>query len=250
MNRQVLDVVIADPHDACRALLRERITGHQRLNVVAEARSASDVERIPPSDVVFASVDRSRDVLGQLRRLASASAHVVVLADTPAYAVDAFEAGATDYLLKPLDAARVDRTLVRLQSRAGDGVVGAAPLEPRSRLDAALTTLPRLAVRTAQGFTFVDPDDIESVVAEGNYALLDTGEHTWRMRRTLSELHAQLGNEKFLRIHRCALINATKVRSVERLGPGTLDFQLQSGRRFTSARSYARELRAWLRKSA
>src|ERR1700691_5984842 len=119
------------------------------------------------------------------------------------YALRAFEAGALDYLLKPFDDARFHRALYR----AKDKLAHYAPLQPRP--------LERLVVKSRGQVVFLNVADIDWIEAADYYACVHGGNSTHIMRRTLLELERDLGEGKFIRIHRSIIVNLDRIHGLE-----------------------------------
>jgi len=146
------------------------------------------------------------------------------------YALRAFEAGALDYLLKPFDDARFRRAL----SRAKDKLAHYAPAHsPPAK---------RLIVKNRGQVLFLDAADIDWIEAAGYYACLHVGTDTHIMRRTLSELEKDLGEEKFTRIHRSIIVNLERIRGLELQKGGEYEVVLKSKVRLQLSRRFRKGL--------
>ena len=146
------------------------------------------------------------------------------------YALRAFEAGALDYLLKPFDDAR----FVRALARAKDKIVHYLPQQPRRP--------ERLVVKEQGQVLFLDVADIDWVEAAGYYACLHVGSATHVMRRALSELEKDLGEERFVRIHRSIIVNLERVRGLELQIGGEHEVTLKTGVRLRLSRRFKKGL--------
>jgi two-component system LytT family response regulator len=144
------------------------------------------------------------------------------------YALRAFEAGALDYLLKPFDDARFRRAL----SRAKDKLAHYAQSRPAKRL----------VVKSRGQVLFLDAADIDWIEAAGYYACLHVGTDTHIMRRTLSELEKDLGEEKFTRIHRSIIVNLERIRALELQRGGEYEVVLKSKVRLQLSRRFRKGL--------
>jgi two-component system LytT family response regulator len=144
------------------------------------------------------------------------------------YALRAFEAGALDYLLKPFDDARFRRAL----SRAKDKLAHYA----LSR------SAKRLVVKSRGQVLFLDAADIDWIEAADYYACLHVGSDTHIMRRTLSELEKDLGEEKFTRIHRSIIVNLDRIRGLELQKGGEYEVVLKSKVRLQLSRRFRKGL--------
>ena len=146
------------------------------------------------------------------------------------YALRAFEAGALDYLLKPFDDARFGRAL----SRAKEKLAHYLPPQPRAP--------ERLVVRSRGQVLFVSVADIDWIEAAGYYACLHVGSDTHILRRSLSELEQDLGDEKFVRIHRSLVVNLERIRGLELQTGGEYEVVLKSRVRLRLSRRYRKRL--------
>jgi two-component system LytT family response regulator len=146
------------------------------------------------------------------------------------YALRAFEAGALDYLLKPFDDARFRRAL----SRAKEKLAHYTPAQSQ--------LAKRLVVKSRGGVLFLDAADVDWVEAAGYYACLHVGTDTHIMRRTLSELESDLGEEKFIRIHRSIIVNLERIRGLELQKGGEYEVVLKSKVRLQLSRRYRKGL--------
>jgi two-component system LytT family response regulator len=146
------------------------------------------------------------------------------------YALRAFEAGALDYLLKPFDDARFGRAL----NRAKEKLAHYLPKQPRAA--------ERLVVRSRGQVQFVSVADIDWIEAAGYYACLHVGSETHILRRSLSELERDLGDEEFVRIHRSVVVNLERIRGLELQTGGEYEVVLKSRVRLRLSRRYRKRL--------
>ena len=145
------------------------------------------------------------------------------------YALRAFEAGALDYLLKPFDDARFGRALNRAKDKL-------AHYLPRPR------AAERLVVRSKGEVRFLDVADIDWIEAAGYYACLHVGGDTHILRRSLMELEQDLGDEKFIRVHRSIVVNLERIRGLELQTSGEYEIVLKSRIRLRLSRRYRKRL--------
>ena len=143
------------------------------------------------------------------------------------YAVEAFDANAIDYLLKPYDQERLRRTLVRVRER----------LRTSARPGASMLPVRQLLV-SERGITrVVKVDDIAWIETADNYVVLHTALAQPLLRQTLTGLLAQLG-EPFVRCHRRAAVRADLVEHVVSLDKGDCELVLRGGARVPCSRQY------------
>jgi two-component system, LytTR family, response regulator len=145
------------------------------------------------------------------------------------HALRAFDAQALDYVLKPFDGDRLQKALDRAKAMVR--------LRQLDRLGESL----RAALAAAQR-----PGGVERIVvksagwieAADNYVQLHVGRETHLVLGTLAKLEASLTPEKFLRVHRSAIVNVTRIRTIEPLFHGEYRIVLASGDEVTSGRTY------------
>jgi two-component system LytT family response regulator len=146
------------------------------------------------------------------------------------YALRAFEAGALDYLLKPFDDARFERAL----KRAKDKIAHYAPRQPQ--------LAQRLVVKDRGQVLFLNVADIDWVEAAGYYACVHVGSDTHIIRRTLLDLERDLGEERFVRIHRSTIVNLERIRGLELQDGGEYEVVLKTRARLRLSRRFRKAL--------
>jgi len=146
------------------------------------------------------------------------------------YALRAFETGALDYLLKPFDDARFARALSRAKERLAHYV------PPKER------AAERLVVRNQGQMVFLRVAEIDWIEAAGYYACLHVGGDTHVLRRPLADLEQDLGEDRFVRIHRSTIVNLDRIRGLELQAGGEYEVVLRSKARLRLSRRYRKRL--------
>jgi DNA-binding LytR/AlgR family response regulator len=169
-----------------------------------------------PPDVAFLDI-RMPGLSGlEVARQAETSAHIVFVTAYDEFAVKAFEAGAVDYLLKPVRADRLAETVARLRARR------AAPSLDMAALMDALSG--RLAPPKAISWITASVGDVVKMIAidevlffqsEDKYTRVATAAESAHIRTPLKELAAQLDPEVFWRVHRNAIVRVSAIRQVK-----------------------------------
>ena len=227
--------LVVDDESLARSNLTVLLNRDPDIGSVAECASGLDaIQEIRKSkpDLVFLDVQMPEcggfDVLELLGNDLPPTIIFVTAYDE--YALRAFEAGALDYLLKPFDDARFGRAL----SRAKEKLAHYLPPQPRAP--------ERLVVRSRGQVLFVSVADIDWIEAAGYYACLHVGSDTHILRRSLSELEQDLGDEKFVRIHRSLVVNLERIRGLELQTGGEYEVVLKSRVRLRLSRRYRKRL--------
>ena len=104
----------------------------------------------------------------------------------------------------------------------------------------------RLAVKAGGRIFFLRSDQIDWVESVGNHVRLHVGKETHLLRETLGRLEQRLPGEKFLRIHRGAMINVDRIKEIQPWFHGDYVVVLTTGARITSGRSYRERLRGFV----
>jgi DNA-binding LytR/AlgR family response regulator len=194
------------------------------------AIAAADEHR---PDVLFLDVQMPGLDGLEVARILGSRAHVVFITAFDHYAVQAFDEGAVDYLLKPLDAARLARAVQRLKQRIGQAPADLGGLVNRVRAQAAQDTpdtqapLRWITVQIGRELRLITVDDICYFRADNKYVAVVTGEGEALISTPLKELLARLDPEVFWQVHRGTVVNVNAVRSVVRSVSGKLALQLK-----------------------
>jgi two-component system LytT family response regulator len=170
------------------------------------------------------------------------------------YALRAFDAGALDYLLKPFDDARFGRALSRAKEKlaywnrgsgdvpSGDWNRGSGDVPSGDYRPPQPRAAERLVVKSQGQVLFLSIADIDWIEAAGYYVCLHVGSDTHILRRSLSELEQDLGDEKFIRIHRSIVVNLERIRGLQLQTNGEYEVVLQSKVRLRLSRRYRKRL--------
>ncbi|HYN82608.1 MAG TPA: LytTR family DNA-binding domain-containing protein [Gemmatimonadaceae bacterium] len=169
------------------------------------------------------------------------------------YAVNAFDVGAIDYLLKPVDQFRFNQTLERAKKR----VVGRrSQAELAARLTGLLDRVARadvsddrIGVKVQGKIVFLDADEIYWIQARDDIARVHLVDSAYDVREPLTHLEARLPANRFLRVHRSAIVNTSKVRAAEPFDQGDQLLILRNGKRITTGRSYRKAVKEFLRRA-
>jgi DNA-binding LytR/AlgR family response regulator len=202
--------------------LRDCVAYLDEVTLIGEARdglSAIKMIDLMKPDLLFLDIQlplkSGFDVLRTVRYVPG----VIFTTAHNEYAVSAFEWGAFDYLLKPFDKERVALALSRFKKRSGHSSDGDILAE---RLNAIESNgeLRRFFVQQ-RGYTVpLETDCITAILAERDYCRIYVEDESYLIHLPLRECEKRLNTALFLRVHRSALINTSKVLRIEAAGRG------------------------------
>ena len=157
------------------------------------------------------------------------TAHVVLITAYDEFAVRAFEAGATDYLLKPVRRERLAATIARLKTRLAGGKP-AVPLDIVSLLEARLTPGRRwmswVSASAGDTIRMIAIDDVLAFRSEDKYTCVLTAQGSAHIRTPLKDLIGQLNPDLFWQVHRGAIVRVAAIRAVRRDEDGRMRIHL------------------------
>ena len=236
--------LIVDDEAVARRRIKRLLQREPDFRVVAEAadgRTAIQAIREQSPDVVFLDVQMPElDGFAVVAEAGSPLPAIVFVTAYDEYALRAFEVHALDYLLKPFTPERFADTVARVRAqRAGGDPEWPARL---SALVESLSVTPRylarIPARTGDRIRVVDVQEIDCVVAAGNYVRLMAGGREHLLRETLEGLLAELDPRQFVRIHRSAIVRIDRVREFRPLPSGDHTVILRDGTSLTLSRTY------------
>ena len=250
-----LRVVIADDERPARSFLASLLRGFDDVEIVGEAQNGSEaiemIERQRPDLALLDLQMPEVDGLGVVRLLRKNMTPLIGFVTAyDEYAVRAFEVNAVDYLLKPVDRARLRDTLNRAQERLerddlrADEVshlrAAAADYEAATRP----TYLERIPLRERNEIVLVGVNQIASVVADGELLLIMTANNErYSINYRLKELEARLDPSMFVRLSRGTLANISMIKRVSPLPGGAYVVTLNNDQQLQASRLQSRLLR-------
>lgn len=228
--------MIVDDEDYARQHLRGLLLAHPGLSIVSEVSNglaALDVAGCSKIDLAFLDIEMpggsGLEVARALFRLPQPP-KVIFLTAHGKHAVDAFEVGALDYLLKPVQPDRLSSALQRC---------GALAEEPeQTTLDKVWLTHPLSRVQEV-----VTLDEIYYFTANDDQVWAEVRGESYRASQSLTRLEELLDNKRFVRTHKAFLVNLDKVRRVVPLSHRVQTLVLDNGREIPLSRHYQNAFR-------
>jgi two-component system LytT family response regulator len=252
--------LIVDDEPLARERLRGFLGYEPSIEIVGEASNGREavgaILQLKP-DLVFLDVQMPEmDGFAVIEALGDRVPPAVVFATAyDQFAVKAFEVHAVDYLLKPFDSDRLSATLQRvvrrLQATAAPSAAPAASASApsatanRPRLDGLLQEMKarpesgaRLLIKSDKKMVLVPFEEIDWVESADNYVVVHAGKENHIQRETLSSMESRLPADRFVRISRSTIVNATRIKELQPLFHGEYAVILKSGARLTLTRTY------------
>lgn len=253
MNK--LRIVIADDERPARNFLKAMLRNFADVEIVGEAETGAEaVEIIKQSKPDLALLDLQMpdgtglEAVKLLRKSEMPLVAFVTAYDE--YAVQAFEVSAIDYLLKPVEQARLRETLNRAAERLEQTdyreketvKLKAAAADYEENTDKSI--LERIPVKLHDEILLVPVSEIVSIVANGELMVItDTHNKKYTINFRLKDLEKRLAAERFVRISRGAIINLEMIERISPMPGGTYSILLKNGQEINSSRLQSKILR-------
>ena len=261
-------VLIVDDETLARAILVEHLAAIADVEVVGQAANGFEAVKLAEElnpDLVF--LDIQMPGLSGFDVLAELQPHelpmIVFVTAYDRFAVQAFEARAIDYVLKPVDDERLAATLTHVRELLEQRTAIAernqlvnllADLRGSGEIEAELpaTAQPQtpnwLPIRNGRETVRVPVETIEWVDAAGDYLCIHASGHTHILRATMREMENLLDPRLFQRVHRSTIVNLTRVKSLRAHMNGEYFLRLEGGQELKLSRTYRDKVEYFLKR--
>jgi DNA-binding LytR/AlgR family response regulator len=244
-----LRTLIVDDEPIARGILREELETMENVEIVGEAENgAAALDRISEDRPDLVLLDLQMPVMGGLdvvRSLKGGSPlpAIVIVTAWDQHAIQAFEAGAIDYLLKPVSRERLLEAVERARRTSGRDAaervariqeVAEPPNDRRTR---------KIVGRAGTEYILLNADEVYAFQAEGDLVWIMTARSKFLATQTLKTLEERLGDTSFRRIHRSALVNIDHVRKMSTLSSQRWLVTLNNKMEFIVSKRQARSIR-------
>jgi two-component system LytT family response regulator len=251
--------LIVDDEPLARQNIRLLLKEDPEIELVGECGSGAEALKVIQKttlDLLFLDIQMPEmggfDVLERID--AEKIPAIIFVTAFDQYAIRAFEVHALDYLLKPFNDARFEKALRQAKSQIEQREINQLSkrlvhlLEDRDarprggRAASSSNYLSRLMIKTASRVFFLKADEIDWVEAADYYVKLHVGRKGHLLRETMADMEAKLDPEKFLRIHRSAIVNLDRVKEMHTHFNGEYLVILQDGTELKLSRSRREQL--------
>lgn len=248
-------MLVVDDEDLARQRVLSLLSRRPDFEVVGECATGADavkaIRSLKPDCVLLDVQMPELDGFDVISEIGAQNMPIVIFATAfDDYAIDAFEIGAVDYLLKPVDEERLNRTLDRAARRvreSSDDNTSAQMSALLRRISSLSASSGRFAVKVHGKILFLDPAEIYWIQARDDIARVHLADSAYDVREPLSHLEARLPGNSFLRVHRSVIVNTSHIRAAEPFDQGDQMLILRNGKRLTTGRSYRKVVQEFLR---
>ncbi|MGA3042022.1 MAG: LytTR family DNA-binding domain-containing protein [Bryobacteraceae bacterium] len=245
-----LKTLIVDDEPVARKVLREELESLGGVEVIGEAdNGAAALDQIAGRrpDLVLLDLQMPEmggfEVIGKIRHGAHMPVIVIVTAYDK-YALEAFEAGAIDYLLKPVGQDRLAEAIEKARRITGqEAVERLARLQEIAAPQLAGQHPKKIVGKAGAEYFLLDAHEIFAFHAEGDIVWITTARRRYQATQTLKVLEERLRSSSFQRIHRNALVNVDHVRKMSALSSQRWLITLSNEQEFIASRRQARGIR-------
>jgi two-component system LytT family response regulator len=258
MDRRVMKTLIVDDEPIARRVLREELGAFPEVSVVGEAgdgrQALAQINELHP-DLVF--LDLQMPVMGGfevVRNLGGGERMpiVVIVTAFDEHAIEAFDAGAVDYLLKPVSEERLHRAVERARSltnkplEIANDVAKIAQAFASSAAPDGKRASRKIVGRSGSEYFLLDPDEILAFQAEGELVWIVTSKRRLMATQTLSAMEGCLKEQHFQRVHRNAIVNVNHVRKMSAISSQRWLLTLSNALQIVVSKRQAHTIRKFL----
>lgn len=263
MENDTISVILVDDEPLALRGLKKRLEAFPEIEIVAECangREAVREIRAKSPDLVFLDIQMpGLDGFGVVRAMIGGPAPLFIFVTAyDKFAIDAFEANALDYIVKPVEEERLKDAIARVR----DALHSKAAMTRESKLVELLASLSedeqdrikeliadpdwtekeryseRLSFKDGSKVVVLCADEIEWIDAAGDYMCIHAGGKTHIIRETMKALEQRLDPSRFQRVHRSAIVNIRKVKELHPHSNGEYFIVLDNGQELKLSRSY------------
>jgi len=247
-----LRTLIVDDEPIARKVLREELDSLDDIEIIGEAdNGALALEKISADHPDLVLLDLQMPEMGGLEvvRNLKGGTHMPVIVIVTAYdkyALQAFEAGAIDYLLKPVSGERLEQAVERAKGLTERDAaerlaqlqeVADHPKGPQAR---------RIVGRVGEEYFLLSAEEIYAFQADGDIVWIITARKKYLATQNLKTLDQRLRNTSFRRIHRNALVNVDHVRKMSAISSQRWLITLSNDQEFVASKRQAGSIRQLL----
>jgi DNA-binding LytR/AlgR family response regulator len=247
-----LRTLIVDDEPIARKVLREELDSFRDVEIVGEAdNGALALEKISADHPDLVLLDLQMPVMGGLEvvRNLKRATHMPVIVIVTAYdkyALQAFDAGAIDYLLKPVGEERLAEAVERAKRLTSREAAERLAALQEITYQPTVLQARRIVGKVGEEYYLLSADEIFAFQADGELVWIITAKKKYLATQTLKVLEQRLRNTSFRRIHRSALVNVDHVRKMSALSSQRWLITLSNDQEFVASKRQAGNIRQLL----
>jgi two-component system LytT family response regulator len=249
----VIRTLIVDDEAVARKVLRDELEAFKDLEIIGEADNGQEalrlIEELRP-DLVF--LDLRMPLIGGfdvIRLRGDILPSFIIVTAYDQHAIEAFEAGAIDYLLKPVSQNRLQKAVQRARALHGNKrrlAENAAKLA-EATVSATLPRARKVVGRSGEEYFLLDANEILAFQAEGELVWIITAKTRFLATQSLRKIETHLRDQAFQRVHRNAIVNVNHVRKMSAMSSQRWLLTLSNSQQLVVSKRQARALRDMLR---
>ena len=247
-----LRILIVDDEPVARQVLREELEQLDGVEIAGEATNGvealTEIRQKKP-DLVFLDLQMPEmggfEVVRNLKATGETPAIVIVTA-WDQHAIQAFEAGAIDYLLKPITRERVAEAVARVSRLRPRVVARQMELLKEAAEGQHAGVMRKIVARSGEEYLLLDANEVLAFQAEGETVWIITDKKRYLATQPLRAIQEKLRQSSFRRIHRNALVNVNHVRKMSTMSSQRWLVTLSNGLEFIVSKRQARSVRELL----
>jgi two-component system LytT family response regulator len=240
--------IIVDDEEPARTILREYLSDHQNIEIVAECANGFEavkaITELNP-DLLFLDIQMPKLNGFEVLELVDKQPAIIFATAYNQYAIKAFEVHAVDYLLKPFSKGRIQEALTHVQEhlRHQKNI----PIKAIASA-AGLKTIPieRILVKDGSKVHIIPVDRIDYIKAEDDYVSIKSEGKSHLKQQRMTELERTLDNTKFVRVHRSYILNIERIARIELYAKDSRLAILKDGTKLLISRSGYDKLKVML----
>ncbi|KAA3620129.1 MAG: DNA-binding response regulator [Calditrichaeota bacterium] len=241
-----IKIAIIDDEPLARKKIANYLQKIEDMEIVGEFANGKETLLHLPSlqpDVVFLDIQMPEiDGFEVLQNLTMDILPIVIFVTAyDQYAISAFEHHALDYLLKPFDLERFEKTLRRIREQLAQKT-GAELTQRLQQLVGEIQRQPRflerVMLKSGSDIYLLKLSDVDWIEAAGNYLNLHVGRKAHLLRETMTNIEKKLDPAVFVRIHRSQIVNIERIKKLQSDWHGDYIILLETGQQLTLTRTY------------
>ena len=253
MPAKTLRTLVVEDEPVSRRVLREDLAEIEHVSVIGEAENGKQalqqIETLRPDLVLLDIQMPLMDGFQMLRQLRGPLPSIIFVTAYSEHALNAFEVGAVDYLLKPVSPDRLQRAVERAQAARGNRQEA---VERVAQTLGAATAgdkrgVVKIVARKGEDYYLLDPEEVFAFQADREIVWIRTRDKRYMATQTLQAIDQRFSSTRFQRVHRSVLVNLDKVRRISPLSSQRWLLTLTNGLEYTVSKRQTPLLREMLR---